>query len=90
VGLKETFISAREKSKEISSGAKEPQHLGKHNLESVGQELFSLQNERPMFRDKKWRQRANSIREICMNKISKGDSHFQNSLVQLKLIEEMR
>jgi len=90
MGLKEKFKSARETSEKISSGILEPQHLGKHNLESVGAELFSLQNERPMFRDKKWRQRLQSIKEVCLNKIAKGDSHFQNSLIQLKIIEEMR
>lgn len=81
--------SARQESKEISDGTPE-KHLGKHSLETVGQELFSLENTRPMFRDSKWHKRAKNIRDVCLNEISNGDSHFQNSLIQLNLIEDMR
>jgi len=95
MGLKEKFKkkvieSPREIAKKITDEIKEPHHIGKHTIETVGQELFSLANERPMFRDSDWRKRARNIRAICMNKISQGDPHFQNSLIQLNLIEDMR
>ena len=80
----------REESKKISEGKIDKKHLGKHNLESVGQELFSLKNERPAFRDSKWHKRSRNIRAVCLNKIANGDRHFQNSLLALNQIEEMR
>lgn len=51
----------REISNEISEGKREPEHLGKHTPETLTQELFSLKNTKPAFRDKKWHEKYEKI-----------------------------
>ena len=48
MGIKE---SAREIAKKISEGKTDPQHLGKYTKEMIDQELFSLENQKQMFRE---------------------------------------
>jgi len=69
MGIKE---SAREIAKKISEGTTDPQHLGKYTKEMIDQELFSLENQKPMFRESKWKKRVQSIREAIMNKLSRN------------------
>jgi len=54
-------MSLRQKAKEISEGKRAPEHLGSHTPETLTQELFSLKNIKPMFRDKEWRDRYDKI-----------------------------
>jgi len=56
-------MSARKIAESISRGLRENEHLGKHTPETLQQELFSLRNTKPMFRDSKWRKRFDSISE---------------------------
>ncbi len=69
MGIKE---SAREIAKKISEGTTDPQHLGKYTKEMIDQELFSLENQKPMFRDSKWKKRVESVRKAIMEKISRN------------------
>ena len=69
MGIKE---SAREIAKKISEGKNDPEHLGKYSKEMIDQELFSLENQKPMFRDSKWKKRVQSVREAIMNKLSRN------------------
>lgn len=77
--------SAREISEEISKGEKEPEHLGKHTPETLQQELFSLKNTKPDFRDKIWFAKFERIKRIVYDMkdirvreglLSKADSMF--------------
>jgi len=56
-------MSARKIAEKISKGIMESQHLGSHTPETLQQELFSLRNTKPMFRDSKWRKRFDRISE---------------------------
>jgi len=64
--------SAREISEEITDGERPPEHLGKHSPETIHQEIFSLANTKPLFRDQKWHERAAklaiSINEVLQQK----------------------
>lgn len=80
--------SAREISKEISDGKREVEHLGKYTAEMIDQEIFSLGNEKPMFRDSKWKKRFDKIKEEIMEKLSRN----QNSIycqIQLQSLERV-
>ncbi len=82
MGIKD---SAREIAKKISDGA-DPQHLGKYSAEMIDQELFSLENQKPMFRDSKWKKKVESVREAIMKKLSRNE----NSIIcqiQLRKLE---
>ena len=60
--LKETTDNeARKKSEEITRGEREPEHLGRHTKETLEQELFSLQNTKPAFRNRKWIKRFETV-----------------------------
>jgi len=54
-------MSLRQKAEQITKGNREPEHLGSHTPETLIQELFSLKNIKPMFRDSKWRDRYDKI-----------------------------
>jgi len=84
--------SAREISKEISEGKEEPQHLGKYSAEMVTQEIYSLQNSKPMFRDFKWKKRFETVRQAVMKKLSRNENSImcQYWLKNLELIENER
>jgi len=81
--LKKKKQTAREIAKEISDGKQEVQHLGKYTAEMIDQELFSLENTKPMFRESKWTKRAQTIKEEITKKLSRN----QNSIIcQFQLI----
>jgi len=83
MGIKQ---SAREIAKKISEGTADPQHLGKYSAEMLDQELFSLENTKPMFRESKWKKRVESVREGIMKKLSRNE----NSIIcqiQLRKLE---
>jgi len=56
-------MSARTIAEKITKSLRDPEHLGKHTPETLQQELFSLRNTKPMFRDSKWRKRFDRISE---------------------------
>ncbi len=89
MGIKE---SAREIAKKISEGKLDPQHLGKYTKEMIDQELFSLENQKPMFRDSKWKKRVESVREAIMKKLSRNENSIicQFQLRKLEAIENQR
>jgi len=67
--FKEWFESSlmsnpREKMRQFTTGQRDPEHLGKHTPETLTQELFSLKNTKPMFRNKKWQNRFDEIVKI--------------------------
>jgi len=84
--------SAREIAKAISDGIREPQHIGKYTKEMIDQELFSLDNTKPMFRDSKWKKRAQTVRDAIMKKLSRNEHSIicQFHLRQLERIENVR
>jgi len=83
-------MTPRQESERISDQKIPEKHLGKHSIETVGQEIFSLENTKPMFRDKKWNEKSQLIRKVCMLNIGKGDPHYQNLLAKLEQVELMR
>ena len=89
MGIKQ---SAREIAKKISEGTTDPQHLGKYTKEMIDQELFSLENQKPMFRDSKWKKRVESVKEAIMKKLSRNDNSIicQFHLRILERIENQR
>jgi len=84
--------SAREESKEISEGKKEPHHIGKYTLETINQEIFSLENTKPMFREKKWKTRLDEIKKAIKNRLSRNIEKdiCQYQLTALERIENQR
>ena len=56
--------TARQNAEEISKQQREPEHLGKYSPEALQQELFSLINTKPAFRDKRWNQKWERINHI--------------------------
>jgi hypothetical protein len=84
--------SPREQAREISEGKKEPHHIGKHSIETLSQEIFSLDNTKPMFREKKWKEKFQEIKKIIKGKISKNQKsdQCQNMLKALERIENTR
>jgi len=85
--FKEGFRKTAEK---ISKGDILPQHLGSHSFETLGQELFSLDNTKPMFRDHDWHKKARNCRAQILTGISKGKRNYQNLIQYLNRIEESR
>ena len=83
MGIKE---SAREIAKKISEGKLAPEHLGKYSVEMIDQEIFSLGNTKPMFRDSKWKKRAQKIKEEILKKISRNERSIYCQ-IQLKDLE---
>ncbi len=73
--------SARDHAKHISDGKEEPHHLGKQTKETLDQELFSLKNTKPAFRDGKWQKRYNYVEaEINQVKDERTKQGLVNSL----------
>jgi len=64
--------NAREISKEISEGKRDPEHLGKYSAEQIDQEIYSLENTKPMFRDSKWKKRYESVQKAIIDKLSRN------------------
>jgi len=92
VGVFDKKKSAREISKEISEGKREPEHLGKYTKEIIDQELFSLENTNTQFRSSKWIKRVESVKEAIMKKLSRNENSIicQFHLRQLERIENQR
>ncbi len=89
MGIKQ---SAREIAKKISEGKAEPQHLGKYSAEMITQEIYSLQNTKPMFRDLKFQKRFETVRQAVMKKLSRNENSImcQYWLRNMELIENER
>lgn len=90
MGLKEKYKSAREKSKEITQSIVKPSHLGKHSFETITQELISLSQTKPMFRDKDWNHKARGVRAGILNLISDGNRKAQRMILVLNQVEDQR
>ena len=91
MGLKEKFkSSARETAEKITDNLIPNTHIGNHTLETLTQEILSLCNTKPMFRDHKWHKKSRNIRANLMNQISHGNRSFQPLFNELNKIEEMR
>jgi len=90
MGLSFKKKSAREESKQITSGIKEPSHLGKHTFETLYQEIVSLANEKPMFRDRDWFKRKNNVLANIINGISNQKRNYQQLILFLNQVEEAR
>ena len=60
----------REQVEDITLDKTQPHHIGSHTQETVTQELFSLQNTKRMFRNKKWDVKHSAIRKIFESKFS--------------------
>lgn len=56
--------TARQIAEETSKQNREPEHLGKYTPEALQQELSSLINTKPAFRDKSWNQKWERINHI--------------------------
>jgi len=85
MGIKD---SAREIAKKITDGKSEPQHLGKYSAEMIDQEIFSLGNTKPAFRDQKWIKKFSTIHEEIMKKISRNERSVYCQ-IQLKDLERV-
>jgi len=90
MGLKDKFKkSARETSKKITEGVLPAQHLGKFTAPMIEQELFSLGNTKPAFRDSKFDDKFDEITKAIMEKLSRN----QNSImcqIWLKTLEKIK
>ena len=85
--IRETLApTARDKSKEITDGDREPQHLGEHTLETLTQEVTSLGNIKPMFRNTEWMKRYDHIKNILEKDIKKNVRAHQGLLNKLNAI----
>lgn len=87
MGLKE---SARTISKKITSDLIPNTHIGNHTLETLSQEIYSLRNTKPMFRNSDWHKKSRNIRANLANHISHGHTEFQSLFLALNQVEEMR
>ena len=83
--------SPREQAKEFSWDA-ESKHIGKYSIEMIDQELFSLENTKPMFRDAKWHKKVISIHEAIQKRLSRNENSIicQIQLSALERIENQR
>ena len=57
--------AAREIAKRITRGEEENQHLGNYSVEMLVQEIFSLGNVKPAFRDAKWHRKAEQLQRVA-------------------------
>lgn len=85
MGIKD---SAREIAKKITDGKLDSQHLGKYSAEMIDQEIFSLGNTKPAFRDQKWIKKFSTIHEEIMKKISRNERSVYCQ-IQLKDLERL-
>ena len=54
----------------------------------IDQELFSLENTNPMFRNSKWKKRVETVREAIMKKLSRNE-HSVICQFQLRNLERV-
>jgi len=92
VGVFDKKKSAREISKEISEGTGDPEHLGKYSAEQIDQEIYSLENTKPMFRDSKWKKRYESVEKSIKEKLSRNNESLmcQVWLGNLRRVDNQR
>ncbi len=95
MGLVEKFSkkskdSARDIAKKITDEVIPNTHIGNHTIESLSQEVFSLRNTKPMFRDSKWKKQFLKIDAQVRDQISHGHNQYQSLLIELTQIQEMR
>jgi len=81
---------AREIAKKISDEVIPNTHIGSHSIETLSQEVFSLRNVKPMFRDSKWRKQFLKVDASVRDKISHGQNQYQSLLIELTQIQDMR
>jgi len=90
MGFKDKFKkTARETAEKITEGKLPTQHLGKFTAPMIEQELFSLANTKPAFRDTKFADKFDEITKAIMEKLSRN----QNSImcqVWLKTLEKIK
>ena len=90
MGLKDKFKkSARDTSKLITEGKLPTQHLGKYTAPMIEQEIFSLANTKPAFRNSKFDDKFDEITKAIMEKLSRN----QNSImcqIWLKSLEKIK
>jgi len=82
--------SARKTAEKISKGIIPSQHLGSHSFETLYQEIISLGNQKPMFRDQKWYKKNRDLRVQCLNGISEGKRNYQQLILFLNSVEATR
>lgn len=82
----------KKKSPREQAEKSEPHHIGKYSIEMIDQELFSLENTKPMFRDPKWHKKVISIHEAIQKRLSKNENSIicQIQLTALERIENQR
>ena len=85
--VKDTF---RQISKKITDSKLPTQHIGSHSFETLWQEIFSLGNTKPMFRDLKWFKKSRDIRDNILNGISHGKTKYQTLIHFLNSVEVTR
>ncbi len=90
MGFKEKFSSARSTAKKITDGVIPNTHIGNHTIESLSQEVFSLANTKPMFRDGKWKKQFERTEGKILEKISLGQNQYQTLFHQLAQVKDMR
>lgn len=85
--IRETLApTARDKAEEITEGDREPEHLGAHTLETLTQEVVSLGNIKPMFRNTKWMNRYEKIKNTLEKDKKKNLRAYQSLLDKLNAI----
>jgi hypothetical protein len=91
MGLKEKFVKdARATAKKITDEVIPNSHIGNHTIESLSQEVFSLRNTKPMFRDAKWKKQFLKVDASIRDKISHGQNQYQSLLIEMTQIQDMR
>jgi len=90
MGIKDKIKSkARETAELITEGKLPAQHLGKFTAPMIEQEIFSLGNTKPAFRDSKFDDKFDEITKAILEKLSRN----QNSImcqVWLRNLEKIK
>jgi len=89
LGIKDALKKpAREISKQISRGEKDPEHLGKYTPEMLGAYITALKQTKPAFRDSKWFSQYDKLLEEIQDKLKvKGNQRkYSGYLSRLKSI----
>jgi len=81
-------LDPRRLAKKISSGELENQHIGKHTVQTIQQEIFSLKNTNPMFRGSKWKKRYAKVKDDINKNF--GDNKIQRENLHTKLIDAQK
>jgi len=84
--IKET---ARETAKKITDGKLPTQHLGKFTAPMIEQEIFSLGNTKPAFRDSKFADKFDEITKAIMEKLSRNKNSIMCQ-VWLRNLEKIK